>query len=599
MTDPAASGAALGRAAARAAMSAGQPREAFKALKAALIAGPGDRESIELLTGALEALGEKKPRARALTMARALELHHPLLTEAAASLGESRWGDAERMVRSVLAEMPGDPSAERLLAQVAIRIGRHEDAERLLLRVVETAPDFAAAHFDLAGVLYARNRLDEAICILNRLLDRDPLAVEYRMLKAAALSRLGRTDEALAVYEQVLANTPADAAAWTLYGHALRTRGRQAESVAAYRRAISIDPASGIAWFSLANLKTVQLTPADAAAIGAALQRPGLGDEDRVHLHFALGKAAEDAEDFRLSFANYAAGNRLVRAGSRYRAEDTTDLVRRSEALFDAAYFEAVAGSGAASDAPIFILGMPRSGSTLVEQILASHPEVEGTAELPYIPLIGGQAAAERREAYPEFLARLDGRTITAMGEEYLARSLPHRREGRRLFIDKNPPNWLHIGLIRTILPGARMIDVRRHPLACGFSNFKQHFAHGEGFAYALEDIGAYYRDYVRLLRHFDTVQPGRVYRLVYERLIDDPEPEVRRLLDHLGLAFDPACMRFWETERVVRTYSSEQVRRPINREGIDQWRSFEPWLEPLKEALGPELDEYRYDSQS
>lgn len=578
---------------AAAALRDGRPREALAAIRAALIARPGDAQAMELLVEALTALGEPDPRRRAQLMAAALELHHPQLREAADSLDEGRVGDAELRVRSVLAASPNDPAAIRLLAQVAARAERLEEAERLLARALSLAPDFAAGRFDLAGILYLRNRLEEAIQTLNALLAREPGSVEYRMLKAAALSRLGRTGEALIVYETVIADSPADAAVWTLYGHALRTCGRQQDSIAAYRRAIGLEPANGLAWFSLANLKTVRLAEADADAMARALERGDLPEEDRTQLHFALGKAAEDLGDWERAFGQYAAGNRLVRARSRYSAAQTTDLVDRCRKLFDSAFFAERSGWGAPSDEPIFILGMPRSGSTLVEQILASHSAIEGTAELPYIPLLAGEAAVAGGTSYPEALAKLERAGIARLGEEYLARARTHRQEGRALFIDKNPPNWLHIGLIRTILPNARIIDVRRHPLACGFSNFKQHFAGGESFAYSLEDIGAYYRDYVGLLADFDHVQPGAVHRVAYEQLVEEPEPEVRRLLDHLGLPFEPACLRFWETERVVRTYSSEQVRRPINREGIDRWRAFEPWLGPLKRALGRVLDHY------
>lgn len=569
-------------------LQAGRPRESVALLRSVLIARPGDRQAIGLLERALFTLGQPDPDARAAAMADALELHHPALREAAAAIDAGRFDVAERLVRSVLSALPEDPSGLRLLAQLAARAQRFDVAEKILEHTLRLAPDFAAARLDLAGLLYERNRLEEAVVMLDRLLLLSPRSIPYRMLKAAALSRLGRTDEALAVYEEVLGDVPGDAAIWTLYGHALRTRGRQQDSVAAYRRAIGIDPAHGLAWFSLANLKTVQLSDDDAAAIEAALAKPGLLEEQRTHLHFALGKAREDLGEVERSFANYAEGNRLVRARSRYSAEETTLLVERSEQVFDRSFFKERAEWGAASDAPIFILGMPRSGSTLVEQILASHPAIEGTAELPYIPLLAGEIAGG--DAYPDALTSLTRQRASELGEEYLARAGTHRRLGRPLFIDKNPPNWLHVGLIRTILPNARIIDVRRHPLACGFSNFKQHFASGESFANSLEDIGLYYRDYVRMMRHFDHTQPGAVHLLVYERLIEQPEAEVRRLLGHLRLPFDEACLRFWETDRVVRTYSSEQVRRPINREGIDQWRPFEPWLEPLKRKLGPEI---------
>jgi tetratricopeptide (TPR) repeat protein len=377
----------------------------------------------------------------------------------------------------------------------------------------------------------------------------------------------------------------------------LKTVGRQAEAVAAYRRATEQAPHLGEAWWSLANLKTVRFEPADLEVLQAGLVAPGLDDEDRLHLHYALGKALEDAGAYGRAFEHYSLGAAIRSGQLRYSAARTGEQVARAKALFDEAFFEARKGWGCPAPDPIFIVGLPRSGSTLVEQILSSHSQVEGTMELPDMPAIAHRldGPAKRGEAgdYPESLAGLGPEALKALGEQYLDGTRTQRKTGKPLFIDKLPNNWLHVGLIQAILPNAKIIDARRHPLGCCFSAFKQHFARGQGFSYDLADVGAYYADYVDLMAHFDRVSPGRVHRVFYERVVEDTEGEVRRLLAHLGLPFEPACLAFWTNERAVRTASSEQVRQPIFSEGLDQWRRFEPWLDPLKAALGPVLDAY------
>jgi tetratricopeptide (TPR) repeat protein len=378
----------------------------------------------------------------------------------------------------------------------------------------------------------------------------------------------------------------------------LKTVGEQSESVAAYRRAIGINPWLGEAWWSLANLKTIRFDDADVAAMGAALGAADLAPEDRFHLHFALGKALEDCRRYEASFGHYAEANRLRRRRLDYDPDVIADHVDRSIAFFTIDYFSNLRRGCLAPD-PVFIVGMPRAGSTLVEQILSSHPAIEGTAELPDMPAIARRldARKQRGEAsmYPECLAAMAEGELAALGQEYLERAQVQRFTDRPMFIDKLPNNWAHVGLIRSILPNARIIDARRHPLACGFSNFKQHYARGQKFSYDLAELGRYYRDYVRLMRHFDDVLPGYVHRVIHEQLVEDPEGEVRRLLDFLGLPFDSACLAFYENPRAVRTASSEQVRRPISREGLEQWMAYEPWLDPLKDALGPVLQDWHH----
>ncbi|HEY0043513.1 MAG TPA: sulfotransferase [Allosphingosinicella sp.] len=513
----------------------------------------------------------------------------PRLLGAGAALAEGRLQAAESLLRAHLKERPTDIAAIRMMAELAGRLGRYKDSEALLRRALQLAPDFTAARANLATVLYRQNRPAEAIEALDTLLDGEPANAAHQNLKAAALGRIGGYEEAIALYADVLARHPGQPKVWMSYGHVLKTVGRRDDSIAAYRRAIALAPTLGEVWWSLANLKTVKLGPEDIAAMTAALETSALSPEDRFHLHFALGKAHDDAGAPEPAFTHYAEGNRLRRALIDYQAGDVTAQVDRTRALFTPAFLSEREGQGCPALDPIFILGMPRAGSTLVEQILASHPQVEGTMELPDIPTLSRRFG----KSYPEALAALSVEDLRALGEEYLERTRIQRREGRPFFIDKMPNNWVHAGFIHLILPNARIIDARRHPLDCGFSNFRQHFARGQGFSYALEDMGRYYADYVRLMAHFDAVLPGRIHRVIHERLLDDPEAEVRALLRYCGLPFDPACLRPHENTRAVRTASSEQVRRPLNREGTGQWRPYEAWLGPLKDALGPVLESY------
>ena len=509
---------------------------------------------------------------------------NPELMRAALALHDNDLSVAEPILRAHLKADPFDVTAIRMLAELAGRIGRYKDAETLLRRALDLAPEWEAARANLATCLYRQNRPTEAIDELTRLLTDDPDNIAHANLKAAALGRVGGFDEAIALYEQVLKDAPAQPKVWMSYGHMLKTVGRQADGVAAYRRALAIAPALGEVWWSLANLKTVRFTADDLAAMETALARDDISDEDRFHLDFALGKAREDAGDHASSFAHYAAGNALRRTKIVYDADETERFVGRTIAVFTPEFLAAHSDDGCPAPDPIFILGMPRAGSTLIEQILSSHSQVEGTSELPDIP------ALARVEGYPENLTAMSAADLRGLGEQYLARAAVQRRTDKPYFIDKLPNNWAHTGFIRLILPNAKIIDARRHSLACCFSNFKQHFARGQAFSYDLTDMGRYYRDYVRLMAHFDRADPGSVVRVEYEELVDDLDGQVRTLLSALDLPFEEACLRFHETDRAVRTASSEQVRRPIFRDGVEGWRGFEPWLGPLKKALGPKL---------
>ena len=514
--------------------------------------------------------------------------YHPRLIEAALALHDNRLHEAEPLLKQHLKADPYDVAAMRMLAELAGRIGRYKDAESLLRRAIELSPAFTAARANLALVLYRLNRPLEAIDELDLMLDADPDHVGHNNLKAAALGRIGGFEGAIQLYQSVLEKAPRQPKIWMSYGHMLKTVGRQADSIAAYRKALELAPSLGEVWWSLANLKTIRFDDADIAAMEAALADETVSDEDRFHLDFALGKAFEDRKQAAAAFAHYQTGNALRRSKVRYDADETERFVDRSIETFTREMLEARAGQGYDAPDPIFVLGMPRAGSTLVEQILASHPLVEGTTELPDIPTL-----VRRIEAYPAGAAALEPERLRELGEAYLKRAAIQRQTDRPFFIDKLPNNWAHVPLIHLILPNAKIVDARRHPLGCCFSNFKQHYARGQAFSYDLTDMGRYYRDYVRLMAHVDTVLPGRVHRVLYEQMVDDTETEVRALLAACGLDYDPACLAFHQTERAVRTASSEQVRQPIFREGTEAWQPFEQWLDPLKAALGDVLETY------
>jgi tetratricopeptide (TPR) repeat protein len=522
----------------------------------------------------------------------------PRLRAAGEALARNEFPRAEAMLRAHLQQHPGDAAAFFMLSDLAGRIGRPADACALLERCLELAPGFDAARLEYARALHRLDRSADALPQLDQLLARTPRDPACRNLKAVVLCRLGEYAAALPLLEGLLAEHPAEAGVWISHAHALKTIGRTTEAIASYRRCAELEPWAGDAWWGLANLKTFLFEDADIATMRAQLARADLGAEDRLHVSFALGKALEDRADYAAAFESYARGNALRLARSPWSAEANTARMRRAAEIYTEALFREREGQGCPAPDPIFVVGMPRAGSTLVEQILATHPLVEGTMELEEILAIArilwqraAQEHADSPARYHEALAKLDAGGLRALGERYIERTRVHRRTGRPFFIDKMPNNFAHIGLILLALPDAKIVDVRRHPMACGFSMFKQLFARGQDFSYSLRDIGLYYRDYVEYMDHFDRVQPGRILRVQYEDLVADTEAGVRRLLVYCGLPFDAACLRFFENERAVRTASAEQVRRPIYREGLDHWKHFEPWLAPLREALGPAAD--------
>jgi tetratricopeptide (TPR) repeat protein len=511
----------------------------------------------------------------------------PRLIEAAMAMNENRLDVAERILKPYLKEDPFDAKAIRMLAEVAARIGRWRDAENLLRRAVELAPGWTAARANLALVLGRMGRPAEALELLEEVFEAEPEELGHWNLKAATLGRVGDFESAIDLYERVLERAAAQPRVWVSYGHMLKTIGRVTDGIAAYRKAIALNPALGEAWWSLANLKTVKFGEVDLAAMRNALARKDLGDEDRFHLEFALGKAMHDAGEPEAAFAHYKSGNALRRERHPYHPEWIGETVDRCIEIFSRQAFGERQGACDAPD-PIFVVGLPRAGSTLVEQILSSHSLVEGTSELPDIP-----ALARKHGNYPASVLDLSRGERFELGREYLRRSSVQRRTDRPFFVDKLPNNWLFVPFIHLILPNARIIDARRHPLGCCFSNFRQHFARGQDFTYDLGDLGRYYADYVRLMAHVDDVLPGRVHRVIYERMVENTEGEVRALLAYCGLEFEHQVLEFYKTERAVRTPSSEQVRQPIYRDATEEWRAYEAHLAPLKDALGPVLEAY------
>jgi len=573
-------------------LAAGDPERAIAPLQRATAARPGMTVVWHALARALRATGAEDQAWRADAGAVTAASRDPMLIEAARAMVAGKPDQAEALIHRFLAAIPDDAAAIRLLGELAWRRGRGDQAIAHLYRAVTVAPGFEAARVFLTRVLIEGDRLAQAREQAVILITGAPNETGLQMLYASVLVKLGEQAEARDIYEAIIARGEALPPVWLNLGHVAKTLGLRDRSEAAFRGAIALQPSLGEAWWSLANLKTVVLGADDIAAMRAAL--PGAQGEDAFHLHFALGKALEDAGEDTASAQAYAAGNRLRRAMLPYDAAAAHARVLAQARLFTPAFFAGVPAGGALSDDPIFVVGLPRAGSTLVEQILASHSQVEGTHELPAMMMIADRLAARARESgisAEAAIAALSPDERCALGEFYLARAAVHRQTDRPRFIDKMPNNWQHLGLIRLILPRARIVDVRRHPLACGWSVWKQHFARGQAFSYDLGDIGRYYRDYVAFMAALDLAAPGMVHRVVYERLVADTEVQVRALLAALDLAFEPGCLAFWQNDRAVRTASAEQVRRPIFTDAVEHWRRFDGSLGPLRDALGPVVD--------
>jgi len=577
----------------------GRGDDALRVLRKAVSLDPTYSDAWRTLGNQLILAGEMEASTQALQHHLATSTQHPDLISAAEFLQEGKLGKAEPLVRKILKQHPADVSAMRLLADIGIKVSQFEDAKNLLERCLELAPDYHLARNNYAIVLLKRQELSAALSQVEILLKIGPNNPNYLILKGSILVRMGEHLSALEIYEVVLKNYPNQAAPQLNYGHTLKTVGRLEEAILAYRTAIELSPNMGEAYWSLANLKTFRFTDDDIANMRAAIRSEGGDADDQSHLGFALGKALEDREDFDGAFEYYKRGNAIRRISHRYDPKKNIYNAARQIHTCTAEFFESREGVGCAAPDPIFIVGLPRAGSTLLEQILASHSAVEGTAELPDIIAISRKLAERKREhsagKYPEVLVELTPEKLLALGEGYLA-STRIQRSDTPFFIDKMPNNFLHVGLIHLILPNSKIIDARRHPMAGCFAGFKQLFAQGQTFTYDLEDIGYYYRNYVKVMDHWDTVLPGRVLRVQYEDMVADTEQQIRHVLDYCELPFEEQCLRFYDTDRAIRTPSSEQVRQPIFTEGLEQWRKFERHLDPLKKALGPLLERYPID---
>ena len=570
----------------------GRTRQAVAPLERAVALNPGFGVAWRVLADIRLISGDLAGAQFAYDRMLSAVLPDPRLRAPAEALASGRIDEAERTLRAFLTADDSNLPAAHLMAEVLARRGHLPAAEALLMHCLERAPRMHLARLALALVLHRAGKPAPALAELDVLLAREPRNNRSRLTRAAILSETGDYEAAAGMTAQLLEDFPDQPQAWLVHGHGLRTLGRGADAIAAYQRVLALNPARAEAYWSLANLKAFRFSAGARSDMQGLLAKASPADASL--LHFALAKAEEDEGSDAEAFAHFARANALQRSLRPYDPDSTTALVRRSEAVFTAEFFATRAGWGDPAADPIFIIGLPRSGSTLVEQIIASHRGVEGTRELMDIQAMADWAAAQASPSpFPGALAGLPRQAIAQLGHDYLARTRPLRRLRRARFIDKAPWNFLHIGLIHLILPNARIVDVRRHPLGCCVSAFRQHFAGGFDFAYDLADLGRYYADYVALMAHYDAVLPGRVTRVFYETLVADTEAEIRRLLGELGLPFDPACLRFFENRRPVATPSSEQVRRPIFAEGVDNWRRFEPWLDPLKAALGPALDAY------
>lgn len=558
---------------------------------------PTDATAWQELTWHLVASGEPAEARRAQVESLRLRASDPPLQRAAARLAAGQVPEAEFLLREYHRTHPVDGLALHLLGEAAFWRYRDDEAVKWLNAAFAAGYEDLGARFTHAAAVYRLGDAPAAYAAAEQALERAPGNPAFRTLLAAVCSQMGEDRRASELYSGLVLEYPDRARLWLSHGHMLKAIGRREESVAAYRQAIALEPRLGEAWWSLANLKTVPFDEADLGAMESALRRDDLSLDDRLHFEFALGKACEDDKAYARSFQHYAEGNRLRLVDTDYSPLDLTRHVQRCRQVLTAPFLAARRGVGSATADPIFVVGMPRSGSTLVEQILSSHSLVEGTRELPDVPRLANTLAAQQQgESEYDYLRRLGELSpadFRALGEDYLASARLHRKTDRPFFIDKMPNNFAHVALIHLMLPNARVIDVRRHPLANCLANFKQHFVLGQLFSYSLDFMGKYYRDYVDLMAHLDAVLPGRVHRIHYERLVDNTEATIRALLVHCGLPFEESCLRFHENARVVRTPSSEQVRRPVFRDAVDQWRHFEPWLGPAVAALGDVLPCY------
>lgn len=563
--------------------------EALKAFETATELNPALLASWQNQIKLLLASGqEPAARQRQQQLLRLQQLPKPLLA-AMDLVSQGKLLKAEDLCRQFLKRNPTHPEGMRQLADIGVKLGVLDDAEFLLESAVKLHPDNLSAQIDHVQVLRKRQKFEAALSAAKALLQKQPNSPQLQSLYAVVCMQTGDYDEALSYFEKVLKLAPNDPSTLTSKGHALKTIGKFDDAVDAYRGALIAQPKFGEAYFSLSNLKTYRFTESEMAAMHDQEQNALLAPKDRAYLCFALGKAYEDRDDYAQAFQFYAEGNRIKKAESRYDADQITEEFLLQQQICTPELFQQFEGAGHPAPDPIFILGLPRAGSTLLEQILSSHSQVDGTLELPNILSLSHRLRRGIDDianvGYPEILPQLTREHLEKFGKDFIEDTRIHRA-GAAFFIDKMPNNFRHIGLIKLILPNAKIIDARREPMSCCFSGFKQLFAEGQEFTYSLEDVGRYYQDYVALMDHWDKVLPGAVLRVQHEDVVADLEGQVKRMLDYCNLPFEQACVEYHKTERSVRTPSSEQVRQPIFTTALEQWRNFEPYLEPLKTVL-------------
>ena len=574
----------------------GQLNKALQSYSRATYANPSLHASWR---GQIEILLLQKREAEALRikphLERLMKLPPPLVAVMDFT-AQGKYGKAEDLCRAFLKEHPHHIDAMRLLADLGSRLSALDDAEFLLESALLLDPGNSQLRIDYIQILRKRQKFANAVSEAKKLFQDEPEIAQHESLYAITTMQIGDFDTAVALFDNILKRIPGEPGTLTSKGHALKTMGETARAIDSYKLATKSQIGQGEAWHSLANLKTVKFAEQDVDEMNKSLEGDQLQLKDRIYLQFSLGKAYEDLQDYDRSFQFYEEANRGKKMQSRYKSAQITQEFRDERELFTSSFIENHDGTGHTATDPIFIVGLPRSGSTLLEQILSSHSLVDGTLELPnLLALVHKLRRGDRLTGpnnYPQVLADLSPEQYYAFGEAYLADTQIHRG-GAPYFIDKMPNNFRHIGLIKLILPNAKIIDARRHPMACCFSGYKQFFAEGQEFTYDLTDIGNYYRDYVELMDFWHHSFPGQILDVQYEDVVDDLEKQVRRILEYCGLPFESACLDFHETKRLIRTPSSEQVRQPIYRSGMDQWMNYEHHLEPLKKALGPVLDRY------
>ncbi|WDE02097.1 tetratricopeptide repeat-containing sulfotransferase family protein [Thalassomonas actiniarum] len=571
-----------------------QTKPAIAALQKAVAFNEKLPQSWQLLSKLLLLAGDSHSAAQAHHKYLRFSTKYPQLGLALQAFIEGKLPLCERICRAHLKTQPTDVNAMRLLAEVAIKLGIFADAEHLLERCLALAPDYHLARLNYAHVLNKREKSQQALEQINLLEQAQSGTAPQRIEKAAILVRLGQFSAAIDLYDELIVQFPEQAGLYTSRGHALKTIGKYDAAVASYRQAIASLPDCGEAYWSLANLKTYTFEQAEIQAMQHELSNTALASADLINMCFALGKAFEDREEFAQSFNFYKQGNDLKQKSEHYDACETSALVDRTIGVCDQALFEQKNSQGCNKSDVIFIVGLPRSGSTLLEQILASHSMVDGTKELPdiiaMVRKLGGRSKREQRSKYPEIIADLSGQQRKALGEEYLSKTQVHRGSAS-FFIDKMPNNFAHIGLIKLILPQAKIIDARRDPMSTCFSCFKQLFSSGQAFSYGLENIGRYYLDYIRLMEYWHKVMPGEVLTVNYEDVVNDFERQVRQILAYCDLPFEQSCLEFYNNKRAVNTASSEQVRQPIYQTSLNAWANFDDELTTLKKVLNPLLN--------